>query len=121
MKIVKFNVKFDGLYFWGSGWAENVAKIWDDYWQHLDSCFWRVLMDDEWTKTTFIVGVGGGAMIHPMGFDLLFKQIGSSYKWVGGKQIETFNELDELAEHCRKVAELCGGTCEVSPFEVVEI
>lgn len=62
MSHIKFHIQINDIYFWGTGFAPGIGKIWYDYFKNLKSTFWRVVNED---TVTFLVSVSGGGMIHP--------------------------------------------------------
>ena len=118
MKLIIAKGVFKDIYYWGTGFASIEARAkWDAFWarQRDDGgCFWQTYIHD---GTPYVVETGGSVYMHPMGFDLVLRKLGSSCR--GG--METFPEVGELVSMCTKCAAVCGGSFEMSPIRVVDV
>lgn len=63
--VVKVHFHINGIYSWGEGFHEGMCQKWYDYFNNLNSIFWRVVKDKD-HLSLFLVSVYGGAMIHPL-------------------------------------------------------
>ena len=118
MKLIIAKGVFRDIYYWGEGFSSIKAGTrWDAFWarqRDSDACFWRTYIHD---GTPYVVSAGGSVYMHPIGFDLVLRKLGSSYR--GGK--ETYLGVDELVSMCTECALECGGLFHMTNPKVVDV
>lgn len=124
-RMIEIRVRFDGLYYWGDGWASHEKAVkWRSFLADgkADGIFWHHFHEGKGISgTDYLVGVSGRVFLHPMDFHSYLPIIGESYR-VGkdGRRIECFSATKELIETVKSLAEYCGGEAVVEYIRLQE-
>lgn len=101
MCVIRFHIRVNDIYAWGTGFKSGMSEIWDNYFNKIKPIFWRVVKDD---TSVFLVSVYAGAMVHPLdGFTIYCADI--------HKNAPMFEELKNMFS---KLADRCGTSYTVS-------
>ena len=117
-KAINFYGTFKGLYEWGRGWmsAEKSSK-WNYWWKyefpHMDVCYWRnYIPGNGFGECGRLVSTSEAVYMHPMAIYGTFVEGGLSKGcYINGVDYRYvfYDELQELTNICKAVAEYCGG------------
>lgn len=129
MRAVGMRARFTGLYEWGQGWLSlDIRDKWNRYFRSAVNVvgrhsFWHYTERDDGLldPCRYLVSAGGSVYLHPMDVKYCGTREGVSFKYEGGRHVETVPEIDELKEILIGAAEACGGLVEFTELSFSEI
>lgn len=117
-KAINFYGAFTGLYEWGKGWISHEKKMkWDYWWKYefpkTHHTHWQNYIEGSMSgECGRLVGTGEAVYMHPMAIYGTFVESGLSRgRYIDGVEYRYvfYEDLKELTDICKEVAEYCGG------------